>query len=424
MRILNWLYNAAILPLSIFAWPLFMLRARGRARLKERYGFWNLSKELRPGEKLVWFHGASMGEINGLIPVIKLFRKQFPQFRVLLSATSINGLEKGKEVADITRMLPFDSPVWLHFALGGISVELFAVSETELWPCLLEYLQKKGTKVALINAIISDFSFNNYRALKPLLAAALDRMDLVLTMDEKSRERFIELGVQPGRVRTAGNSKYDIRPSVTSRDVSRELRAEYFTGTQPVLTLGSIRPGEEDFWLPALRDMWLEKKPFNVIFAPRHSEKFEFFAAKLRAAGIPFRKRSARKDTGISAGACGEMVLLDTLGELEKVYSFSDISFIGGTLIDWGGHNPLEAAAYGSAVVLGPGNSRIRDIVEMLQKNQALLEVSSLEDVKKLVEDLAAGNIDFKSLGEGARRTFDEASGATLRIIDGIRGLL
>lgn len=425
MRILNQLYNAAAFLLSIPAGGLFLLKRRGRARLLDRYGLWGLSSELQEGERLVWFHGASMGEVNGLAPVIREFRRRFPGFRVLLTATSISGMEKGREVADFVRLLPFDSRPWIHSALGRLPLEVLVISETEIWPGLLEYLQRRAVKVALINAIISEYSYRNYCALKPLLAGVVDALKLVLTMDERSRERFIELGVASDRVRTAGNSKYDLSPSISSREAALDLRAQFFGSTHAVLTLGSLRPGEDDLWFPALAEKWLGSEKLNVVVAPRHREKFEHFAGRLETAGLPFVRWSERRRQGRPvAQSKGEIVLLDTLGDLESVYSFSDVSFIGGTLVDWGGHNPLEAAAYGSVIVLGPYVSRIADIVEILRRHAGLLEVRLAEDAGRLIENLSAGQIDTASAGRGARQAWEEASGATARILDGLAELL
>ena len=426
MSFLRSLYEVVTLPVSLLLGPLFMLRARGRARLWERYGEWRLGFETR---EIIWFHGASFGEINGLLPVIREVKKRFPTHALLVSATSVTGPQRAEGVADHVRLLPFDNPLWISRALRGLKIKALILGETEIWPGLLHDMHSRGVPICIVNGIVSDYTFSSYQSMRPLIGENIASLSLVLAADDKSAGRYVSLGARPEVVRTSGNSKYDLHPSVETREEALKLRQRFFDNERPVLVLGSLRPGEEAVWFEALRDYAVSGQsvghcPFNVIVAPRHREKFDYFSQKLEQYDLVHKRWSRTETQQFFPPEADSIVLLDAMGMLEKVYSFADLVFVGGTLADFGGHNPLEPAAYGACLVIGPHTSKIAEIVQTLQQRDALLRVRDSKDARDVIESLIENRRELQAKGERAREVWQEYAGAAGRIAEELSKLI
>lgn len=398
---------------GLLSFPLavvFLLYARGRQRLKERFGLWQLDRD-----RYVWFHAASNGEIRGLLPVIRSYKALYPDKRLLLTATSPSALELAASEGDVLRLLPFDSELWYRLAVGNVEIERVVISETEIWPGLFWFLNARAIPLTLVNGQISDYSWPRYRFFRMLLRKLLPALKSVMVTDQVSKERFLELGVSANSLQVTGNSKYDFQPSVSSHNQANELRSKFFANQGPVITLASLWPGEEEFWFPVIHQILFENERVQFVIAPRHVERFEYFAGRLQASGIEFSRRS---QLGREGRACSKRVLLlDSLGELEPLFSFSVAAFIGGSLVDVGGHNPLEASAYGIPVAMGAYHSKVRPIVADLVKANALQLVQSVQDVRLFIDKV----LDEGQLrNEGALEVWQEYSGATRRIVEAL----
>jgi 3-deoxy-D-manno-octulosonic-acid transferase len=237
---------------------------------------------------------------------------------------------------------------------------------------------------------------------------------------EEQMERFVTLGAPPDRVRVVGHTKYDTEPSVRD-DAAREgIRARFFAEKRsgsPILVLGSIRPGEEDGWFSAIRDLRQSGESFStprLIVAPRHLERVDYFAEKLEQAGLPFARFS---QMGGAGRAGEETVLLDTMGNLEEAYAIADLAFVGGTLVDIGGHNPLEPAMYGVPVVVGPYTSVIRDVVVAMNAVCGIIQVRGAEEVGRIVQALAKGDNSLAEVGRRGQGVWAHHRGAVKRAL-------
>ncbi|NDC37008.1 MAG: hypothetical protein EBZ48_03030, partial [Proteobacteria bacterium] len=189
MSFVSALYQVAMPALAYCAAPFFYLHPRGRLRLNERYGHWNLP----PGSYL-WLHGASLGEVQGLIPLCTYIRERFPAKRLLLTATSPTGLEAGRSYVHEVRLLPFDAPALIRRALTGVSVEGFIFGETELWPTLLSSLEKRQVPRCLVNARISDATSGIYLFFGNLFRPHMQALSCICAGDEGSMQRLLNLG--------------------------------------------------------------------------------------------------------------------------------------------------------------------------------------------------------------------------------------
>ena len=408
------LYYAAGLAGSALVLPAFFLSPRGRRNIWERYGNWHLE-----ANGVIWFHGASAGEIAGVIPLIKKVRDAYPSQRVLVTATSTAGLERARPLADFVKLLPFDNPLWIKRALKEVSCKAFIFGETEIWPALVKELAAREVPLFLVNGRLSEFSFNHYRLIKPWLRRTLGRLSLICAANQKYRDRFIGFGADAARVLVTGNAKYDSVPSVRSPEEAQRIKTSFFSEDLPVLTLGSLRPGEEAVWFPAMADAQKRGLLFKAVVAPRHMEKCDYFEAKLNSCGLKFTRRSAMN------GLSSSIVLLDSFGQLEPVYAFADAAFIGGSLVPgFGGHNPLEAAAYGTCVALGPYCENIDDIVEQLKEKDAFVPLCNQNDAASLLERLCLRDPGLQLKGRLGREVWQANSGAGDRILQAIKAVL
>lgn len=406
------IYSAAMPALAYAAAPLFALSRRGKVRLRERYGYWNL-----PAGRYLWLHAASLGEMQGMIPLCRYLKARYPAKRLLVTATSPTGLEAGLPYADEARLLPFDSKRLISRALSGIALDGFVFGETELWPELLSFLEKQSVPRCLVNARISDASTGVYRALSSVFRPHIEKLSCVCAGDDDSMRRLLALGAPQGVVTLSGNAKFDRSPIITSPEMAQEVRELFMAGAEPVFVLASVHPEEAEVWMSAVAQA--QHLSLRIVVAPRHSERFEFFAESLLHEGVVFERRSLLKEKRAACQA--KVLLLDTLGELESVYSFSTAAFLGGTIRDLGGHNPLEAAMYGVYQCAGQSRWNIKDIAASLTKAGALETVTTTAEALSILEKVAADPTTFASKGAQAAAIVQQSRGATERIVAALK---
>lgn len=410
----NLLYNLFITCLSPLVIPLFLFSDRGRSRLAERFGAWNLREK-----NVIWVHAASMGETIGVLPLIERIRNEFPKLNTLLTTTSVSGLKVAQGRVDHLRLLPFDSAVWLAHATSAIEIKALIISETELWPGLINFLNNRGVPIYIINGKLRDNAFSRYKLFIYFIARLLSIPKIILAADLESKDRYLSLGVNENRVIFAGNTKYDKPQIVLNELQNQQFKKLLFENDVPIITLGSIRPEEEQIWFPVIARISKEHKKLNFVVAPRHHEKFNYFADKLKDYSIEFERWSVQSVNSNSIIKCS-VILLDTMGELNKFYAVSSLAFVGATLKDLGGHNPLEPAAYGIPICIGPYNKHIKEEVALLNKNDAVVTIKNQDDVYNLLLRVLSGDPLIKEIGSRAKKVSESSLGATQRVIDTI----
>jgi len=277
--------------------------------------------------------------------------------------------------------------------------------------------------VAVVNARVSDRSWPRYRRLRLLWRPFLSRINWVLAQSETDAQRLKAIGCLPERVTVAGNLKFDVR-AAEEADATRRLKA-LAPGLRLVVA-GSTLEGEET----ALLEAWprlLEAEPrLAMVLAPRHPERFAAVAALLESSGIQWVRRSdwSSKPEGLLHPIdAGQIVLLDTIGELASVYSLAAVAFVGGSLVDAGGHNPLEPAQFGVPIVMGPYDANFRAIIQDLRAHQAL-RITSKEELAAALIALLQDSAAAAAMGTRAREVFHQQAGATDRCITALRELL
>lgn len=416
---------AAGLLVSAPYWLLQMLRqGKYRAGLGERLGRVP-ERLLRPqAPAVVWVHAVSVGEVLAASGLIEEMRGLFPGGRIVVSTTTTTGQKLARERFGEENVFyfPLDFAFAIRPYLRALKPQLVVLAETEFWPNFLRLARQSGARVAVVNARISDRSLPGYRRWRGLLSGVLSNVKLFLTQGEEDRRRLIAIGAAPERVQVAGNLKFDTRATFRPQALDPLRAALAFAGPAQTVVAGSTVEGEEELLLAAFKSVLVRHPQAVLVVAPRRPERFDAVAGLLASSGVPWQRRTA-----LAAGdpMAGGVLLLDTIGELSAVYALGSVAFVGGSLVPRGGHNILEPAQQGAAILVGPHTQNFRDMVAIFERAGALRvvrpEPQSLADAfLQLLGDRGAR----EHLGELARKTWLANTGATQRTVDALAVLM
>jgi 3-deoxy-D-manno-octulosonic-acid transferase len=315
--------------------------------------------------------------------------------------------------------MPLDFGFAVRRYLNALRPQLIVIAETEFWPNLLHLAGKRQTSLAIVNARISDRSFPRYLRFKWFFGRVLSEVDLFLAQTAEDAQRLREIGAPTERVRVSGNLKFDIRPN-TQPSLVNGLHAA-IRKDSPVIVCGSTAEGEEEPLLAAFKEVRQQFPGAVMVLAPRHPERFEKVAALISAKGLAVQRRSVW--TPPHPIDNDGIFLLDSVGELAAIYELADIAFVGGSLVPTGGHNVLEPAQYGAAIVVGPHTFNFREIVSIFEQGGAVSVVST-ETVGQQFLSLLSHSEERQQMGRRAKDLFAKHAGATRRTLDALAPLL
>lgn len=425
---MNFIYNLLLCPLLLLFWPLllwYMHRRQGSlVGLRERLGHaWpQMQHEAGNQNRITWFHGASVGEIQMLVPLIRAWQNRYPESRLLLTAMTLTGRQTARRLFPeaVVVLLPLDLPgMWALF-FRHFKPDCLIVAETELWPNLLAYARRQKFPVALVNARLSEKSFSHYRFFRFFTNAMFATPRVVVVQDQVSGQRFKGLATETEKVVLSGNIKFDLLPPDNSD--SQLTCHDLFGADVTVVVAGSTHPGEEEMILQAWEKCVLQLSektgPVCLVLAPRHPQRFAEVADLLTVKKVDFLRFSTVRGS-LSAPRLAKVpsvLLLDTLGDLITFYSLSRFAIIGGTLVPGiGGHNPLEAAVFAKAVVHGAFTANFKDGFAYLDEQGGGLPVSSQEGLEELFSRCLEEPLFFRDAGLKAAATVALHRGAVSR---------
>ena len=426
------LYNLALLAALIASSPWWLWRMmttrKYREGLKERLGEVPaaLARMRTLGkDQVIWLHAVSVGEVLAVSRLVSELDWAFSDYRLLVSTTTHTGQELAKERFGGNRVFycPLDLPWAVHDYLETLRPKLLILVETEFWPNLLGGCFRRNIPVAVVNARISDRSWPRYQMLQLLWKPLLRKLSAVLAQSETDAQRLLTLGCAPEHVSVAGNLKFDVRV-VEETDVTLLLRS--LAVERRLLVAGSTLDGEEGALLAAWPRLLAADPQLAMVLAPRHPERFGAVAALLERSGFPWVRRSdwpARPTYAIDPLRNGEIVILDSIGELASVYSLACVAFVGGSLVRAGGHNPLEPAQFSTPVVMGPNYGNFLTITEDLRAHNAI-RIATVDELAATLAELFANPDEAAAMGRRAREVFDRQGGATARCLEAMRALI
>lgn len=365
------LYNLLML-LALLLLPalgLVLLRGKYRGRIPARLGF-GLADRLgdTAGADTVWVHALSVGEVTSARPLLRGLRAALSEAHIVLSVTTRSGERLARErLADCCHVIlaaPYDLYPSIATFIHHIRPRVFILVETDFWPNWLHGLARKGIPTYLVNGRISERSFRRYRRAAFFFVPMFRRLSGLCMQTKADADKLVELGLAPDRIHTLGNLKCDagVRDPAENIPDRQRLRQEYgFDAEAPLWICGSTHAGEEELLLPAYAALRASLPNLQLLLAPRQIERAAALVSLAERHGISCRRRSQGKHA-----ESGPVLLLDTLGELASCYAMADLAFIGGSLVPAGGHNPVEAAAFGVVSCFGPHMDDFAEIAAAL----------------------------------------------------------
>lgn len=410
--------------LSLPYWIFQMLRhGKYRIGFGERMG--RVPPRLTVGrtsaEPVIWVHAVSVGEVLAVGGLVQEMRRNLPHYRVVVTTTTDTGQELARERFGEENVFyfPLDFAFAIRPYLQALQPELVVLAETEFWPNFLRLVHACGARVAVVNARISDRSWPNYHRFRWALRRMLVHVDSFLAQTPNDGSRLQSIGAEAGRVHVTGNLKFDVSLPAPPPIVESLRQSLAEAGSGPVLVCGSTVEGEEPLLLKAFQNLRVEHPRAVMILAPRHPQRFDEVAILLRQMGIPLWRRSLWKAEPITGG----VFLLDTIGELAALYALADIAFVGGSLVPRGGHNIIEPAQHGVAIVVGNHTENFRDIVSLFQRMDAV-RIVGMAELPLTFMELLAHNEERRALGRNAAETMRSQTGATARTVAALKTLL
>ena len=399
--------------------PYFLFQALVHRKyidgLRERFGFVPAFDK----QPVIWLHCVSVGETQAARPLVERLRKELPHHALVVSTVTLTGQRLARDLfrtqAARVFYFPFDWRWTVRRVLSAVNPAVVLVMETELWPNFLHECKAREIPVAIVNGRISRKSFARYLRIRFFLRRVLEDLTIAVMQSEKDAERIRALGMLPQKSFTSGNLKFD---AGIYTDESTDLSGRFqLASATPLLLAASTHAPEEKILLESFARL-RESNRVRLMIAPRKPERFNEVAALVEASGFSWARRT---DAPAPTDANAEVILLDTIGELPSIYSLATAVFVGGSIVDRGGHNVLEPAAHGVAVVTGAHTHNFHAIVEQLNEANALVQlppVHGAEAVAKLTEvfQRLLTDAEWRSgLGTRAKEIIDANQGAAER---------
>jgi 3-deoxy-D-manno-octulosonic-acid transferase len=397
------------------------------ANLPQRLGYLPVSFNADADES-IWIHAVSVGEVLTARALLPELRERYPKLRLFLSTTTMTGQQIARsnlQYVDEVFYFPFDLGFVVNRTLRLVRPRLFIMMETEIWPNLLRACGRAGVKTMLVNGRISSRSYPRYRLARPFFRRVLRHVDRFCMQSDESARRVIDIGADRERVVVTGSLKFDSLeiPGAPSGDRGRNRVLRYFriSHDRPVVIAASTRKGEEEAVLEAFQRIRATMTNTLLIIAPRKPQQFDDVERLARRAGWNVARRSELR---VDAEPRHDVVILDTVGELAPLYQVATAVFVGGSLVDTGGHNILEPAVFGKPIVFGPHMQNFAEIARTFLDNGAAIQVRTGRELGPVLLDLLGDPVRRASLGAAARALVEANRGARTRSLAAIAQLL
>ena len=421
------IYNTLLYSISIIASPYFLCKLvftkKHKMGLSQRFG--KLPQSLMADGKSVWIHAVSVGEVAAAMPFIDEFRKAFPDYRILLSTVTATGNQFAKKIKNIDGLFffPFDYSFAVKKALEHINPNIFITFETEIWPNFLKYAQDMKIPCMLVNGRISPNSFKRYKKTKFFFKHILRNFSAFCMQTEQDKVRIMELGAEKKKISITGNTKFD---ALVSKEENADVKNKFIKifgikENDKVIIAGSTHRGEEEKVFDAFEYACQKISNVLLILAPRHPERFIEVTKLLKDRNLNYILRSALDETKREEQ---QVIILDTIGELSKVYAIADVVFIGGSLVPTGGHNVIEPASLGKPVVFGPYMYNFTESAKLLLECKGAIQIPDGDRLAACLLKLLTNSEYAKQMGDTAKKIVYEKKGASKRNLEIISGFL
>ena len=412
------LFFALIVFIPVYFFRLRVLRGQ-RLSLSQRLGL-RLPRKT-PGNKAIWIHAVSVGEVLSLQNLTMQIKAKHPDWIIYFSTTTNTGLNVAQEKlghVDSVFFIPFDFKWISRRFFKELEPDVFVLAESEFWPNILRVAQKQTRGVLLINGRISKTSWKRYFRVRVLIKNVLRSIDKFLVQTDLDRDRLVSIGVKPETIHVAGNLKAEINlPDLSKEQVlgfKHELR---ISQSMKVAVAGSTHKGEEQLLLAAFNKAHKKNADLRLILAPRHIDRSGEIETLAYALSLKVKRR-----TLLSQDEDWDVLILDTIGELAQFYALSDMAFIGGSLIPWGGQNLLEPAFYSKPIFFGPHMDNFAHLAEIFKRSGAARIVTQEDDLQDMFLLLDGDTI--VEMGKKAKLILQSLQGATEIALEAIEKVI
>ena len=421
----RFLYSLAALAMLPWAALHLLWRARRQPEYlrhwAERFGFFPAADDWDPARPTIWLHAVSVGETRAAQPLVAALRERYPAHRILFTHMTPTGRATSKTLFgdSVERIyLPYDTPWAMRGFLRHYRPEFGLIMETELWPNLIAACRQAGVPLSLVNARLSERSAQRYAAFPALTRDALQGLAAIGAQSAADAARLAALGAPC--VTVTGNIKFDIEAPPAQLELGRELRAR--CGDRPVWLAASTREGEEALILAAWKKVMRSGIPLRdgadatalLVIVPRHPQRFDAVARLVTEQGFALQRRSGNAAVDATTG----VLLGDTMGEMFAFYAAADIAFIGGSLLDFGSQNLIEAAACGTPILIGPSTRNFAEAAHEAIACGAALAIRDADDLVAQVTALLSDTERRQRMGAAGRTFAGRHRGATARTLD------
>ncbi|MBP3847561.1 3-deoxy-D-manno-octulosonic acid transferase [bacterium] len=379
---------------------------------REKLGFF---KAPDLGDKVIMYHGVSVGEVIALENVIKKTKEEFPQYKIVVTTGTKTGqeiaLKKYANIADFITYFPFDITYCVNVFLNKIKPTVVLIAETELWPIFSSSCKRRGIYLYCINGRMSDSTFSIYKKFRFFFRFVLQKYTKILTQSEIDMNKLLAIGAPEEKTSVMKNLKFDIKPSNESVDIGQE--------GYRVIIAGSTHKGEDEIIIPIFKEKHEKYPDTKLLLVSRHTQRIPKIAEILDESGLKYGYRS-KGDTFRDY----DVILLDTMGELSKMYSICHFAFIGGSFNKTGGHNPLEATVYSKPTITGPSIHNFRDIYWLLSRSNAGKIVKNPKELSDYIEKLLSDNDFYNNACKDCETIFNDQQGALDVVIKELKEVL
>lgn len=422
-------YNFLQVVLLIIGFPVLFIfvciKKKYRARILQRLGVGLpslFSAHPDPDKKVIWIHALSVGEVTSALPLVKGLREAMRGTLIIFSAstgTGVNVAEKNiTPYVDFVISAPLDLLFSVNLFIKKIHPDLFILVETDFWPNWIARLRQQKIPMMLVNGRISQQSFSTYQRFRFFFAPLFKSFSILSMQTEQDANQMAQLGVPEKKIITLGNLKYDTAITTDNNAVSIQKSDFRLPADSVIWLCGSTHQGEEKIVIQAFKHVRKENDNLVLIIAPRDPERSSEIIKIVEKTGL-----SAARRTSPDAQPA-PVLILDTIGELSCCYRLAEVAFIGGSLVQCGGHNPLEAAVYGVPVLFGPHMDDFQEITEDIVNSKAGVTVHNAEEMSHTLNKLLNDKTFHAAMGRAARQLVDDNSGVVSRHITEIKQLL
>ncbi len=385
------------------------------------------------GDKVIMFHGVSVGEVIALENLIKKTKETFPEYKIVLTTGTKTGQEiahkKFDNVADFITYFPFDITICVELFLKKIKPSIVLIAETELWPTFAAYCHNKNIPLFVINGRISDSTFKSYRFIKGFFKEIFKNYTAILTQSEEDKEKFIKIGAPENKTKVMKNLKFDVKRIDSDIEIGK--------GNSRIIIAGSTHKGEDEIILSSFVKLKKEFSDIKLLLAPRHLTRINNVEELVKNTELTYGFRSKQDNFSDK-----DIIILDTLGELSKMYQICDFAFIeassnegkiaylihfafiGGSFNKTGGHNPLEAVVYNKPAITGPSIHNFRDIYWILSRTKAGKIVKTPQELTDYMYKLLFDTEFYTQSCNDCKTVFEFQQGAMEYVINELKTVI